>query len=219
MSQQLRDLQASNETLRNQAMDLQSRMHTADRARDRAELKLEMVEMSAKRPAKRPRGWSFDFDSDSTEFRRCREAKRTIRREEVFEGGGGQVTWVTDPDVTSSDDEKENINPNSRQLRRTYQADFHLQPPPFSSSSHQRSEHNLLIGGSRHQSSPLSQPHSPPRSTITTMTPPGIQPAPIQGNAVELTVTPHHGQPLSFVISPGNADRSATTADADKDDS
>ncbi|KAF8142345.1 hypothetical protein K438DRAFT_1878227 [Mycena galopus ATCC 62051] len=47
LTQQLRDAQTANENLRNQITTMQTRVHDVERARDRAEMKLEMVQVSS----------------------------------------------------------------------------------------------------------------------------------------------------------------------------
>lgn len=71
LSQQLRDTNATIENLRQQISNLQSRLHDADRARDRAELKLEMVELSHAPPPRRTR--------TCTRARRTSSTKRSLQ--------------------------------------------------------------------------------------------------------------------------------------------
>jgi len=97
--QQLRDSQGTIESLRRQVSRLQGRIQSLDTARDRAEFRLELMEMSIRTrrvpqtimPAVPPR---------------TRMKVRTKRKcEEIYPDGSGRISWLTD---TDSDSNKEN---------------------------------------------------------------------------------------------------------------
>jgi hypothetical protein len=78
-SQQLRDANASVETLQGQLFGLRNRLYDAERERDRAQLRIEMMEMTG-----------------STHRRHIRMPKRKNLQQEWFPDGGGSVRWITD---------------------------------------------------------------------------------------------------------------------------
>jgi hypothetical protein len=102
LTQQLRDAQAATEALRN-------RLAEVERARDRAELKLELVG---------PVPFTgFGGNGQSSRARyiaeECPDLVRRggkIRRETIFPEGGGCIEWFTDEE---DDADKENWNPSS----------------------------------------------------------------------------------------------------------
>lgn len=98
VNQQLRDAQAVVEGLRAQNTILQNRVHDLERACDRAELKLEMVQMTQGRGGTRER-------------RRARSPKREpVRCERLYPDGGRMTYWVS-AQSTDDDGDDENINP------------------------------------------------------------------------------------------------------------
>ena len=104
ISQQLRDANATVESLRNEVSRLCDQFHDAERARDHAELKLELMGMNP--PASERRRHPFPNRRNLPGVVRVRGK---IRSEEIFPEGGKSVTWITDGSTSSSD--KENIDP------------------------------------------------------------------------------------------------------------
>ncbi|KDR70606.1 hypothetical protein GALMADRAFT_144507 [Galerina marginata CBS 339.88] len=129
LSQQLRDATATAESLRTQNSTLQARIHEAERARDRAELKLEMVQMSTPRypplPSHHTRHRSPThpppraISSRPGLLRRSPATKASLdrangrsRHVEIYPEGGSYTMWVTDPSSSElSDGNKENHPP------------------------------------------------------------------------------------------------------------
>ena len=99
LSQQLRDAQQATESIRNQLADVQSRLQDAERARDRAEFRLVMVQMSGTGSAISHRG--------KYSAPRHHSPKRKHRCEEVYPEGGGKVWWVTDEEDMHSDESRD----------------------------------------------------------------------------------------------------------------
>jgi len=96
---QLRDSQVTIDSLRRQVSKLQGRIQTSEMARERAEFRLEIMEMSmgTRRvpkvfmPAVPPR---------------ARAKARTKRKhEEIYPDGSGRIMWLTDTDHSDSDKE------------------------------------------------------------------------------------------------------------------
>ncbi|TDL17815.1 hypothetical protein BD410DRAFT_843264 [Rickenella mellea] len=83
VSQQLRDANVSNDNLRKQISDLQSQLYDAQRSRDKAEMRLEFLEMK-------------DPWHGYTERRG--ERKRAYRSETYYADGGRSTQWLTDDD-------------------------------------------------------------------------------------------------------------------------
>ena len=106
ISQQLRDANATIESLRNEVTRLRDRFHDAERACDRAELKLELMGMNP--PASERRYHPFPNRRHLPDIVRVRGK---IKSEEIFPEGGKSVTWITDGSSSSS--EKENIDPTT----------------------------------------------------------------------------------------------------------
>ncbi|KAF8175938.1 hypothetical protein K438DRAFT_1847299 [Mycena galopus ATCC 62051] len=100
LSQQLRDAHAATESLRNQLIAMQSRMYDVERARDRAEWKLEMYGSGSR----------AKYIAEE-----CPDLVRVggkIRSERVYPDGGRCIEWFTD--ISADDDsEKENWDPSS----------------------------------------------------------------------------------------------------------
>jgi hypothetical protein len=113
LTQQLRDAQAANESLRNQITIMQNHTHDVERARDRAELRLEMVEAANGfgGGSRAPNQSRFKGRSDVVR----RDGK--IRCEILYRDGGACTYWISDP----SDDEaeKENKDPSPPSHGRT----------------------------------------------------------------------------------------------------
>jgi hypothetical protein len=110
LTQQLRDAQAANEGLRNQITIMQGHTHDVERARDRAELRLEMVEGASGR----------GFGANQSQFKGRSDVVRRdgkIRCEIFYRDGGACTYWMSDP----SDDEsaKENKDPSPPSRGRT----------------------------------------------------------------------------------------------------
>jgi hypothetical protein len=146
LSQQLRDAQATIEGMRSQITDLQRRVYDSDRARDRAETKLEIMQMSTgtKRHSRsrQRRGHSR---------RDVQKVRGKVRCEQRYPDGGAFTYWITDNSGSEGDDDnKENWDPLSQRnywtrpslsptFRRSYPRPplsnrTSNQPPPCSSS-------------------------------------------------------------------------------------
>jgi hypothetical protein len=114
LSQQVRDSQGLVETLRSQVMELQSRVYAASSARDRAELKLEMIELS--------RGFR-PMPVQPSDPPPQKKVKSKRRQEKWYPDGGRAIYYVTDDDSSDNLSNKENVNPttpiHSRYHRRT----------------------------------------------------------------------------------------------------
>jgi hypothetical protein len=78
-SQQLRDSNAKVENLQGQLFGLRNRLYDAERELDRAQLRIEMMEMTG-----------------STRRRHIRMPKRKNLQQEWYPEGGGSVRWITD---------------------------------------------------------------------------------------------------------------------------
>ncbi|KAJ7717307.1 hypothetical protein DFH07DRAFT_973634 [Mycena maculata] len=117
LSQQLHDAKAVSEGLRTQNAILQGHLHELERARDRAELKLELIQMTnavgdscgdvGSRGHSRSRAWR----------RRSKKNVPGIERvggkiccEKRYPDGGAMTYWVSDPS-TDEDYDRENGNP------------------------------------------------------------------------------------------------------------
>ncbi|KAJ6561937.1 hypothetical protein B0H19DRAFT_1233761 [Mycena capillaripes] len=102
MSQQLRDAQATIESLRTQITILQGRTHDVERARDRAEMELQFYG-GGHETKHRVSRWDAHPDLVRVDGK--------IRRERKFADGGAYTVWDSAP----SDDEaeKENKHPSS----------------------------------------------------------------------------------------------------------
>ena len=212
-SQQLRDLQHSNERLHQQIADLQTRLQDVDRSRDRAELKLEMLQMPGfgmVRPASR-----------RSELRHRRRMmgipKKKHKCEETYPEGGGSTWWVTDEEDIASDESRDydgHHNPvRVQQSPSPYQRKCnHFQHPstpdpchchtvtcrgtsPFHSAMSGRNTTYVRAPGLNLTKSDLPVA-GPSRSTM------GLPTASVEGTGVELTISPQRGPPVSFVISP-----------------
>ncbi|KAJ7677171.1 hypothetical protein B0H17DRAFT_1139816 [Mycena rosella] len=112
ISQQLRDAQATIESLRNQITTMQTRTHDVERARDRAELKLDMIQ-----------------DTRRVHVRSDYRVNKKIRCEELYPDGGACTYWVTDHSSDESDKENKDPSPPSHVHA------FYRSPSPFDLSS------------------------------------------------------------------------------------
>jgi hypothetical protein len=137
-SQQVRDAQATIESLRSQMTQLQSQVHAAEMARERAEIKLDMAELA--RGARKPK-----------------KEKKKRRYEEWYPEGGQYIYYVTDPS-SDSNSEKENITPIKharKRTRRNSRSAHHASASPSHSPA-------MGWGRRRHQAfTPV--PETPPR--------------------------------------------------------
>ncbi|KAG2144484.1 hypothetical protein DEU56DRAFT_754155 [Suillus clintonianus] len=88
-AQQLRDSQATNENLRNQLFDLRARLYDVERARDKAELRVEMLDMKV-----------------SGRHRRLHSPlpKEKTMVSEWYPDGGQSIRWITDDEFEPYDD-------------------------------------------------------------------------------------------------------------------
>ena len=109
MSQQLRDSQATIETLRGDMMKLQSSYHSAEMVQERAEMRMEMMQLTMRFPGnastlvtpKYPRKQMMPA------IKRKPHNQRKSLQEEVYADGGGCIRWLTDTEPNSAS-EKEN---------------------------------------------------------------------------------------------------------------
>ncbi|KAJ6453365.1 hypothetical protein C8R45DRAFT_633831 [Mycena sanguinolenta] len=107
LTQHIRDANATADALRNQLTQMQTRVHEAERARDRAEFKLELHG-----PAPGGERLSRHGQYIAEQYPDLVRVRGKIRSERIFPEGGGCVEWFTD---TSADDDldKENQDPSS----------------------------------------------------------------------------------------------------------
>ncbi|CAA7268225.1 unnamed protein product [Cyclocybe aegerita] len=135
LSQQLRDANLTIESLRSQLSTLQTQVHEAQRARDRAELQLQLIEEGSRqsRPFRRSRHNGYVKRSKSTK-RSVQRVRGKMHCEERYPEGGIHTYWVTDPSSTSGESDKENEDPNF--FRRRCDIDYRDQPSSSSSSGH-----------------------------------------------------------------------------------
>jgi hypothetical protein len=223
-SQQLRDLQQSNERLHQQLTDLQARLQEANRNCDQVELKLEMLQMPGM-------GMGRPVPQRSVQHRQRRTTgipKKKHKCEETYPEGGGSTWWVTDEEDIASDESREYDGYYARKRDHILQQS----PSPFRHPKSSR-EHN------RNSASRFLRPSTPHpcTHTLTFRSPspfcsavsdrnntyvhaPGLNltksdrpiarpsrsvmgpPASVEGTGVELTISPQRGPPVSFVISP-----------------
>jgi hypothetical protein len=175
MSQQLRDANATIESLWGEVTRLRDRFHDADRARDRAELKLEFMGMNP--PVSERRRHPFPNRRHLPGVVRVRGK---IKSEEIFPEGGKSVTWVTDTSSSSSD--KENMDPTTSVYKRS-----HFSPV----RSHGRQSSGVdFTPPTFFASAPLLSAQEP-------------SPVPSHMSNNELLVTPRrNGGNISFIVSP-----------------
>jgi len=138
LSQQLRDANTTTEGLRTQINDLQSRLHEAERARDRADLKLEMLQFSRSSSAHSSRSHRHSpspppvrrrhrngrigaRDRSPTTKARLQRQNGKSKNVQYFPEGGSYTTWVTDPSSEDSTcSEKENLPPIASSSRMNH---------------------------------------------------------------------------------------------------
>jgi hypothetical protein len=180
LSQQLRDAQAVAESLRTQNTILQNHVHDIERARDRAELKLEVLQMAAPRTeSARGRSRSRAVCRSHKNWSGIQKVRGKARCERQYPDGGAMTYWVTDSSASEGEnDENDNIfswdafdapHHASRSISRRCTPT----PGPSQLRTHQ----------------PSVSPRCPAASTLT-------------GNAVELVMTPPRGPAFAVVISP-----------------
>jgi len=106
LSQQLRDANATIESLRTDNTNLRDRLNKVERMRDRLDLELNWAR-KIPRSTRRERPYDRKHDPDLV------RVKGKIRNTEYFPDGGQQTTWHTDGESASDwgDSEKENRNP------------------------------------------------------------------------------------------------------------
>ncbi|KAJ6481421.1 hypothetical protein C8R47DRAFT_1283736 [Mycena vitilis] len=121
VAQQLRDLQGVTESLRSQNSVLQNHIHDLERARDRSELKLELLQMTkgddrergrSRRPshsARHPSPLPPRFHRSHKRTPGIDRVNGKIRCEQQYPDGGAMTYFLSDP--SSGDEEDENANP------------------------------------------------------------------------------------------------------------
>ncbi|KAJ7779443.1 hypothetical protein DFH07DRAFT_730180 [Mycena maculata] len=178
LSQQLRDAQAVAENLRTQNSILQNHVHDLERARDRAELKLELLDITKAggsiRGRSRHRSRPRDYRSRKKELGMER-VRGKIRCERIYPDCGAMTYWVSDPSTDDYEDENEN---------------------PWDTFNYKRRSR------SRHTTShcAVSRRHTPTPGPSRIR---DSRPSAVTGNAVELVMTPHRGGPeVALLISP-----------------
>ncbi|KAJ7657588.1 hypothetical protein B0H17DRAFT_1145827 [Mycena rosella] len=168
VSQQLRDVQATNESLRTQITTLQAHVHNVERARDRAEMMLELSSgvgggrfTQHDRPSP-PR--SKQPSRISRTARRYQEnpdlirINGKVRCETVCPEGGSCTYWVSDYSSDESDKENKDPHPPSH----GYRFPRHRSPSPLDLSCSSGSSALRLRSPIRHA--------SPPPDTLSSMT-------------------------------------------------
>lgn len=108
VNQQLRDAQATNESLRTQLMAAQTHAHDTERARDRAEMMLAMYERGLGGGKKRRSHARYVAE----EYPDLEWAEGKIRSERIYGDGGACTQWYSDASA-GDDSEKENRDPTS----------------------------------------------------------------------------------------------------------
>ncbi|KAJ7342420.1 hypothetical protein DFH08DRAFT_811507 [Mycena albidolilacea] len=176
LSQQLRDERALSENLRAQVSTLRNNFHNAERARERAEMRLEMQ----------------DFAADRVDGK--------IRVEQRFPEGGGMTTWYSD---YSTDDFDEFEDGEGDENKHPWDAEYHHMHHSRSHNATSRATGRRTptpgpshIPSYRSVSRRRTPTPGPSRLTETAT-------STVTGNAVEVVVTPRHGPPVALVISPG----------------
>jgi hypothetical protein len=109
LSQQLRDSQTTLESLRSKVTELQSQVYTANAARDRAELRLEFMEMAGSRSS------MGSYHQSRFASRRANRVKKWVK--EVHDDGGGFTYPPYDEEFDRECfgvSDKENIIPGTR---------------------------------------------------------------------------------------------------------
>lgn len=230
MTQQLRDAQQQTDVIRAQLNDIQQRLHESERARDRAELRLEVIQLST---SHQPQGQS----RQRTRRPEPRQSKKMHKSETWYPEGGGKTEWFTDVEDMESNDsrvwchegyyvrghrDRRSRSPRpSTSARRSYYQSPSPATPRRRLTSRREDTPFPDIGTMHSHSNNISSIHAPAASDIATRSAPPM--APIQdpstlmvsGNAVELTVSPRRGDAVSFLISPS---RTSAAARARNDD-
>ncbi|KAK7000755.1 hypothetical protein R3P38DRAFT_3615695 [Favolaschia claudopus] len=196
LSQQLRDSQATAETLRTQVNLLQNRIHDLERNREREELRREMMEFAraesrghSRTPFRRPPGYRSRKREPGID-----RSDGQIRCEKVYSDGGRMTYFVSDPSTDEYYNSDEENHPPYAYDRKAYDT-FDSDPRPSRLQRPVSRRRSPTPGPSR-WAGRLHSP-SPPRASTS-----AAPPAPVTGNAVELVVTPQQGPSLSFVVSP-----------------
>ncbi|KAJ6514862.1 hypothetical protein C8R47DRAFT_1275605 [Mycena vitilis] len=119
VAQQLRDLQGVTESLRSQNSVLQNHIHDLERARDRSELKLELLQMTKGDDRERGRSHRPSRRRPSPPPSRLhRSHKHTsgidrvngkIRCEQQYPDGGAMTYFLSDPSTGDEEDENANL--------------------------------------------------------------------------------------------------------------
>lgn len=130
MSQQLRDAHAAIENLRNQITTMQNHTHDVERARDRAEWKLETFQLGAGQET-RGRASKHTNLKEHPDIVRVNGA---VHCERIYPDGGACTYWVSDP--SSDESEKENRDPSLPHRRRSPHASLFEDPSLSSSNAH-----------------------------------------------------------------------------------
>ncbi|KAJ7934903.1 hypothetical protein B0H13DRAFT_2481350 [Mycena leptocephala] len=220
LSQQLRDERALSENLRTQVSTLRDNFHNAERARERAEMRLEMQDFAAgrDRPSRRSRSRS---PRPSRSLRPARSPHRPrrvrpagyrshkrvpgidradgkIRVEQHFPEGGRMTTWHSDYSTDDFDEfEEEEGDENEHPRDAEY---HHMRRSRSRNATSRATGRTPTPGPSRipsHRSfSPRRTPTPGPSRLPETAT------SAVTGNAVEVVVTPRRGPPIALVISP-----------------
>ncbi|KAF8174379.1 hypothetical protein BJ912DRAFT_60760 [Pholiota molesta] len=153
LTQQLRDSQATNETLRREATELHQQIHKLERQLDRAQFKLMMAGGRDRRPVPSQKREK----KDRAGFVRVRGK---VRHDEFFPEGGSYTTWITDGSSATdwSESDKENFGPYPQ---------VHPLSPPFPSLPRVSTPYPSLSpplqprGSPRPQSSPQAHGATP----------------------------------------------------------
>ncbi|KAK6997404.1 hypothetical protein R3P38DRAFT_2562441 [Favolaschia claudopus] len=196
LSQQLRDSQATAETLRTQVNLLQNRIHDLERNREQEELRREMMEFAraesrghSRTPFRRPPGYRSRKREPGID-----RSDGQIRCEKVYSDGGRMTYWVSDPSTDEYYDSDEENHPPYAYDRKAYDT-FDSDPRPSRLRRPVSRRRSPTPGPSRWSGRLPSL--SPPRASTS-----AAPSAPVTGNAVELVVTPQHGPSVSFLVSP-----------------
>jgi hypothetical protein len=129
LTQQLRDAQAANESLRGQITVMQTRMHDVERVKDRAELKLEFAQTGSSST-----GPSYRRPSRSAVYKENPDLVRVggkVHCEHRYPDGGSCTQWISDR--SSDDEDKENWDPSSSTSSTYYDDSFFFNTEQLSS--------------------------------------------------------------------------------------
>ncbi|KJA19644.1 hypothetical protein HYPSUDRAFT_56502 [Hypholoma sublateritium FD-334 SS-4] len=145
LNQQLRDSQASNETLRQEVNTLRERVHKLERQLDRARFKLEIHHGPAPKRAKTGR-------KDLPDLIRVRGK---IRHDEFFPDGGCETSWITDgstaTDWSETLSDKENYGFGAYPDRKQYRRRRSPSPVPFSDHRDSSTKYSSSRPSHKHQ--------------------------------------------------------------------